>query len=325
MRTLGRLLRLSLAPSAAADIAAGIVIGAGFWPGGIGPFLLIAASLCVYHGGMVLNDWADRALDAEARPERPIPSGSVPASSAALLGFSLLLAGPWLALGSARPSAYALGAVAALACAYDLFGRGPWLGPLLLGLCRAGNLAAGVVYGRLAFLAQGRGPDSAPPAFALEPADLVVPLVYGLYVAWVSCLGRLEDGESRTALGRRPALWLAAAAGTLLALPLAPLPAVAALETPAGALAAFLARQRIPLATVVAAAGAAGLLPAAFLTPRFDRQKVLVAMGMALRRLLVFTAAASLARGTPAGFLVSTAILLGYPLSYGLRRAFPPS
>jgi hypothetical protein len=37
MRTLGRLLRLSLAPSAAADIAAGLVLGAGVWPHGLGP------------------------------------------------------------------------------------------------------------------------------------------------------------------------------------------------------------------------------------------------------------------------------------------------
>ena len=56
MRDWGRLLRVALLPSAVADIAAGVVLGAGVWPAGPGPFLLIAASLAVYHGALVLND-----------------------------------------------------------------------------------------------------------------------------------------------------------------------------------------------------------------------------------------------------------------------------
>ena len=51
------------------------------------------------------------------------------------------------------------------------------------------------------------------------------------------------------------------------------------------------------------------------------------AMGSLLRRLLVFTAACALlglAWG-PAPGIVAALALLGYPVSYGLRKVFPPS
>ena len=46
---------------------------------------------------------------------------------------------------------------------------------------------------------------------------------------------------------------------------------------------------------------------------------------MALRRLLIFTATVALLRGAPAGVIVSLAILSGYPISFALRKLFPPS
>jgi 4-hydroxybenzoate polyprenyltransferase len=335
-RTIGRLLRLSLAPSAAADVAAGTVLGAGFWPGGAGPWLLIAASLSIYHGGMALNDWADRAHDAATRSDRPIPSGRVPAGAAALLGFALLVAGPWIALGADRSAAYVLAGVAVLAAAYDLFGRGPVLGPLLLGLCRAGNLGAGIVFGRAA----GAGAyawETERALFALVPGDLAIAAVYGGYVVAVSFLGRLEDGEDERPLGRRPSVLIAVAAGLLLSLPIVPPPELPSLgpggawvpppaEVVAGfAEPGFLQDNRITLATVVAALGAFGLLRLAFRTTPWTRTRVMQAMGMALRRLLVFTATAALLRGTPAGLAACVAILAGYPVSFALRKVFPPS
>src|SRR4051812_1422919 len=42
----------------------------------------VAASLCLYAGGLVMNDLADAAEDRRDRPQRPIPSGSVPIRSA---------------------------------------------------------------------------------------------------------------------------------------------------------------------------------------------------------------------------------------------------
>jgi len=80
-RTYGRLMRLSLAPSAIADIAAGILLGGqGHWPtSSRAPAGLMLASLCIVHGAMILNDWSDRGGDGLTRPDRPIPSGAVPA------------------------------------------------------------------------------------------------------------------------------------------------------------------------------------------------------------------------------------------------------
>jgi 4-hydroxybenzoate polyprenyltransferase len=336
MRTLGRLLRLSLAPSAAADIAAGIVLGAGFWPGGSAPWLLIAASLCIYHGGMVLNDWSDREHDGRTRPDRPIPSGRVPAGAAALLGFALLVAGPWIALGAERSAAYVLAGVAALAAAYDLFGRGPVLGPLLLGACRAGNMAAGIVLGR-ALGADAYAWEEHRAVFAPLAADFVPAALYGGYVAVISVLGRLEDGEDARPLGRLPAMLLAVATAFLLSLPILPLPAL-----PTSGVAwlspdfdgngllelggpSFLERHRITLASLVSALGAFGLLRLVFRTTPWTRTRVVQAMGMALRRLLIFSASLALLRGTPAGLVVCLAILAGYPLSFALRKVFPPS
>ncbi|MEO0649527.1 MAG: UbiA family prenyltransferase, partial [Planctomycetota bacterium] len=90
----GQVLRLSLAPSAAADAAAGVLLGAGGWPLSGLSALPMVASLAVYHGGMGLNDWADREQDARARPGRPIPSGRVSATTVLVAAVALLLLGP---------------------------------------------------------------------------------------------------------------------------------------------------------------------------------------------------------------------------------------
>jgi len=136
----GRLLRLSLAPSAAADVSAGLLIGSygGDWLEHLAP--LVASSLAIYHGGMVLNDYADRGQDERARPDRPLPSHAISARSALSVGVALELLGIALAASvSWRAGAWMAG-VALLACTYDFLGRGPWLGPALLGACRAANL-----------------------------------------------------------------------------------------------------------------------------------------------------------------------------------------
>src|SRR5260221_574947 len=201
MKAWGRLLRLSLAPTAAADIAAGAVAGAGAWPwshparGGV--LGLMLASLAVYHGGMALNDWADREGDRPLRPDRPIPSGAVRPAAALCVGVALLLLGPLLASSVSAPAAGVLLAVAATAFVYDVGPRGPTLGPLLLATCRAGNLTAGIVYGAGA---------------AFEPILLVPAAIYGAYVFAVSSLGRLEDAPESVLRSSRPPVPLAVAA-----------------------------------------------------------------------------------------------------------------
>lgn len=311
MLALGRLLRLSLAPTALADVAAGIVLGAGRWPGGLAPFALMAGSSCVYHGAMALNDWADRDEDARLRAERPIPSGAIRAGHALVLAAGLLLCGPLLALGSAPRCALLLGAVAATAALYDLRGRGPWRGPLLLAACRAGNLGVGLLH--------------AGPVSAWRPALFLAPATYGLYVFLVSRLARLEDLDARAYAtgGLRPAGWLAAAAAALLGVGTS----ASFLASQAGALRA----EALPLAggfaLLLACAAAFGLLRRARVLARTLPQPadVRAGAGMALRRLLVASACFAAGSGTTAGLAVAAAILCGYPLSFALRRAFPPT
>jgi 4-hydroxybenzoate polyprenyltransferase len=303
VRGIGRLLRLSLAASAPADAAAGALVGAGGWPGGVAPWALCLGSACVYHGGMALNDWADREHDRRTRPERPIPSGTVSSATALLLGIALLVVGPALALAFDRRAGGVLVAVALLAALYDLAGRGPWRGPLLLGLCRAGNLGAGVLLG---LAAAGRG---------LDGAAVVLPLAYGLYVFVVSRLGRLEDAEDdRSARLLSPRGALVVLGLLLLAPSLAPLSGSAWAPEPGRA-----------VALAIGLAGALALFRRARAPVAPEPAAIVPLMGLALRRLLVFSAASAALAGPPAGLVGSALILAGLPAGYALRRVFPPS
>lgn len=297
LRALGRLLRLSLAPSALADVAAGAVLGAGAWPAGTGPWLALAGSACVYHGGMALNDWADRDEDRGTRPDRPLPSGRVAPGFALALALVLLAAAPLLGLGAGPRPGLLLGLIALLVVAYDLGPRGSWLAPALLGACRAANLSVGLAL--------------AAPSEPLAPATLAPALAYGLYVFFVSRLARLEDLPPQTELGDEPARRLRPAAVLLSALPLAALGA----HPPLWALAAALC---------LTTAGAAGLFDRARAGASWSVAQVGPVVGLALRRLLVATAALALL-APPDGTWVCGLILLGYPLSFALRRVFPPT
>jgi 4-hydroxybenzoate polyprenyltransferase len=137
------LLRPANVVTALADVLAGYAV-AGRTNGGALPWLLLA-TVCLYAGGVVLNDFFDRRLDAIERPERPIPSGRVSAATAAVLGSVLLAAGiGFAAAGTATAGLMAL-AIAALVLAYDAgTKRYAVAGPINMGLCRGCNLLLGV-------------------------------------------------------------------------------------------------------------------------------------------------------------------------------------
>src|SRR3989475_10761474 len=70
--------------TAVADSAAGLLLARRAGPVAGDPGLwCLAASACLYLGGIALNDYFDREVDAVERPERPIPSGAVPPAVAA--------------------------------------------------------------------------------------------------------------------------------------------------------------------------------------------------------------------------------------------------
>ena len=293
----GRVLRLSLAPTAVADVLAGLVLGfGGALPEAGVALLLVAASLCVYHGGMVLNDWADREIDARSRPRRPLPAGELRPTPTLVVGLALLCLGPALAfLVGILPGFWLLG-IALLVLRYDLFLRGPLQGPFLLAACRAGNLGIGLA-------AAGAFHGSALLLWSL-------PFLYGGYVFTVSRMGRLEDAAPGEVDHARARSFLLVAAALLVLVGCLP-PYDAALGARFGA-------QGLALF------GALGLGRAA-LSAEWSAGRVEAAMGIALRRLLVFTAAASCLAGGPQGLWVAAGILCGFPVAWGLRRVFPPS
>ena len=137
------LLRPANVVTAVADIVAGYAIAGA--EDGAALVRLIVATICLYAGGVVLNDFFDRELDATERPERPIPSGRVPAGHAAALGGLLLLAG-LIAGASVSWHAGALAfSIALLAVIYDAWGKHQAVvGPVNIASCRALNLLLGV-------------------------------------------------------------------------------------------------------------------------------------------------------------------------------------
>ena len=288
--TWGRSLRLSLLPTALADGLAGFAIA------GLTEFptdeklLLFASSACVYHGAMALNDWADRDKDAAERPDRPIPSGKLKAGHVLLLASALISLGLGIAFSLDLHLFACMAAIAAAAVAYDLWLRGPLVGPLCLGVCRAMHMAAPVVW--------------------LAPERLrafwYLPVGYGLYVFTLSRLARLEE-ESAEQLGSKPKrlLYLQALSFSLPLL-----------------VAAF--SSLLPI-SLLAIGGAVLLIKRSVGSKLWTPTRVQASVGTALRLLLVYSAACALTGVGTYRFTAAVLILLGYPLAHSLRKVFPPT
>lgn len=138
-----RLGRVSNLPTVWTNVAAGMALsGAGF---AIEILAGVALAMSLFYvGGMYLNDAFDRDIDARERPERPIPSGLVPAGTVFQIGFALLAAG-WLmlvAIGYGTDAgtgwrAPLVGAIlAGTIVVYDMWHKANPVGPLIMGLCR---------------------------------------------------------------------------------------------------------------------------------------------------------------------------------------------
>ncbi|MFD2202619.1 UbiA-like protein EboC [Shivajiella indica] len=106
---------------------------------------LTLATIGLYGGGVAFNDFFDAELDAKERPERPIPSGRVPKVNAGWMAFLLLVMGVLAALQVNWISGVIALAIALLAVLYDYWGKHQSIiGPINMGLCRAGNLILGI-------------------------------------------------------------------------------------------------------------------------------------------------------------------------------------
>ncbi|GBE91883.1 UbiA-like protein EboC [Nostoc cycadae] len=141
-----QLLRPANIITAWADIMAGFAASGYFAEANLTPLLwLILATTGLYGGGIVFNDVFDAELDAEERPERPIPSNRASRTGATLLGSVLLMVGVVAAVQVSWLSGIFAIAIATAALLYDAIAKHhPILGPINMGLCRGGNLLLGV-------------------------------------------------------------------------------------------------------------------------------------------------------------------------------------
>ena len=170
--------------TAAADVLAGYAAASSATPSGLA--WLVVSTMALYGGGVTFNDFFDRKLDAVERPERPIPSGRVPAAGAALMGTAMLAAGIAAAFGTSPASGTVATGIALAALLYDAAAKHHRLaGPALMGVCRGLNLLLGI---------------SGAPAAMSECWFL--PLLPVCYVAAITVMsaGEVHGGSRRTGL-----------------------------------------------------------------------------------------------------------------------------
>jgi 4-hydroxybenzoate polyprenyltransferase len=181
-------MRPALAPTAAADVLAGAAFA-----GAAAPLPLAAATgaaLCLYTGGMVLNDLCDREVDRERDPHRPLVADPALVPRARALAAALFATG--LVLGALAGLFLHALAVAGLAAAYDLGLKRTFpADALTMGAARAANLSLGLAAG---------GYGAATPALLYAAGYLLV-------IGCISAMSRAEDLEPPPT--RRLALCLA--------------------------------------------------------------------------------------------------------------------
>jgi 4-hydroxybenzoate polyprenyltransferase len=155
------------------------------------------ASGCLYLGGMALNDYADRDVDAVERPGRPIPSGRVSPSFALGLAGALTAGAGLLAVAADGPRALAvLAPLAAAVWGYDLALKATPAGTPGMSACRGLDVM------------MGSGAHGAARAL---PAATVV----AAHTAVVTEVSRREVAGGDPSVGRR-ALGATAAVAALL-------------------------------------------------------------------------------------------------------------
>lgn len=203
LRTYVDLVRLPNLVTAAADVLAAYLFMGGTlarWPTLLG---LMLASVCLYAGGVALNDVCDVAQDQSERPSRPIPSGRISRHRALWAAVSLIVLGVLVAAWVSWRSGIVAAMLATAVILYDTVAKkGTW-GPAIMGACRALNWSLALVWA-----------DA-----ALTPAVGAVVALVGLYVTSVTFFA----GQEAEASDRRRLLigtvGICAAAGGLCALP----------------------------------------------------------------------------------------------------------
>jgi 4-hydroxybenzoate polyprenyltransferase len=198
LRAYLELVRLPNLFTAAADVLAGYLTVAAVTGAFDGQHLtyLLVSTVCLYAGGVALNDYFDEPVDRVERPERPLPSGRVSRSAARRLVVGLFVMA-CLTAASVGPVSLLLAlAIVFAASLYDAVGKRTAVGPLNMGLCRFLNFLLGV---------------SASP-------ELLEPRVYLAFVLMVHVIGVTLVSRGEVSGGTRPAALLHLTSTTFITL-----------------------------------------------------------------------------------------------------------
>ena len=173
-----RLLRLPNLLTVPGDVLAGFLLA----PAATGRdwvqlLLAIPAGLLLYAAGLVFNDLFDYAEDLRERPERPLPANQISREAAAAAALIFFWIAAFLAaFFDALPIAIPLILCVIL---YDVgLKRRPWIGPVLMGACRAGNLLLGAAV--------------AADGLPTSPFPWIGAALLGIYIAGVTQVARTE-------------------------------------------------------------------------------------------------------------------------------------
>lgn len=166
------------------DVLAGYLLAPAVPEAGVSRLLLaIAAGILFYAAGLILNDLFDFTEDLRERPTRPLPAEKIQRETAIAATLIFL----WVAVFFA---AFVDALPIALPLVLCMFGynaglkRNRYLGPALMGACRAGNLLLGTA--------------AATEGLGLAPAPIAAALALGLYVGTITHLARNETQPGAT-------------------------------------------------------------------------------------------------------------------------------
>ncbi|MER6128059.1 SCO3242 family prenyltransferase [Streptomyces sp. NPDC001795] len=305
------LIQLVRAP-AALSVPGDVLVGAAATgsPVGIRTLGAMGSSVCLYWAGMALNDYADAAVDAVERPQRPIPSGRVPRRTALGVACGLTAAGLGLAFTAAgrRGLVRAL-PLAGVVWAYDLKLKSTPAGPVAMASARALDVLMGA-------LPVG---DRRLWRQAAVPAALI-----GAHTYTVTELSRREVTGATAGL---PATTLAASAATAIAVAAPPVRTAARLLRQADGTPATRRFRRAFLHAGVAVAATLSYA-ATYGTAQVRAVRkpsganVQRAVGAGILSLMPLQAALTARAGAPAAAAV---LGVGHPLARRLARRISPT
>ncbi len=140
-------------------------------------FTLIT-TLCLYYGGMVLNDYFDYSEDCRERPQRPLPSQQVKLSTAWVVGCVLMLLGCLSAALVNQRMLMVSVVLVLLIVIYDSNRLPAWPRAITMGLCRYVNwlLAMAIL--------------------PLSASSILLPLPVFCYVVGLTRLSQVETTEA---------------------------------------------------------------------------------------------------------------------------------